>query len=177
MAIGHHHAIEDFDGTFRRGFDRTLFRATLRRAADVEGAHGQLRARLTDGLRGDNANRFTDIHRRTAGEVAAIAQAAHTLTRITGQHGADFHLLHARFFDALRLHLINQLMTRDDDLTRFRISHIFLRGTAQDAFRKRGNHFRAIHRRTDGKPAFCAAIGLHNDAILRHIHQTPRQIT
>ena len=32
----------------------------LRRAADVEGAHGELRARLADRLRGDDADRLAD---------------------------------------------------------------------------------------------------------------------
>src|SRR5690625_3787081 len=36
-------------------------RRTRCRTTDVEGTHGQLGARLTDGLRGDNANRFPDI--------------------------------------------------------------------------------------------------------------------
>jgi hypothetical protein len=48
----------------------------LRRAADVEGTHGQLRARLADRLRGDDADRFADVDRRAAREVAAVALAA-----------------------------------------------------------------------------------------------------
>jgi hypothetical protein len=47
----------------------------LRRAADVEGAHGELRARLADRLRGDDADRFADVDRRAAGQVAAVALA------------------------------------------------------------------------------------------------------
>ena len=176
MTIRHHHAIEDLDAAFGSSFHRTLFRTTLRGTTDMEGAHRQLRARLTDGLRGDHTDRLTNIHRRTAGKVTAIAKAANALARIAGQHRADLHLLHARTFDSLRLHLINQAFARDDDLTRFRISHIFLRGTTQDAFGQGRHHFRAIHRRAHGKPAFGTAIRLHNDAILRHIHQTPRQI-
>ena len=54
-----------------------LLGATLRRAADVEGAHGKLRARLADRLRGDHAHRLADVHRRAAGEVAPVAMAAH----------------------------------------------------------------------------------------------------
>src|SRR5262249_50433991 len=48
----------------------------LRRTADVERAHGQLRAGLADRLRGDDANRFAVVDRRAAGEIAAIALAA-----------------------------------------------------------------------------------------------------
>src|SRR4029434_7057284 len=45
-------------------------------AADVEGPHGQLRARLADGLGGDDADRFTDVHRSAPRQVAAVAGAA-----------------------------------------------------------------------------------------------------
>ncbi len=54
----------------------------LRRAADVEGTHRQLRARLTDRLRRDHADRFADVHRRTAGEVAPVALAADAHARL-----------------------------------------------------------------------------------------------
>src|SRR5690606_21849561 len=45
----------------------------LCRTADVEGTHGQLGARLTDRLRGDNADSFTDVDRSTACKVTAVA--------------------------------------------------------------------------------------------------------
>ena len=48
----------------------------LRRAADVEGPHRQLGARLADRLRRDDADRFADVDRRTAGEIAPVALAA-----------------------------------------------------------------------------------------------------
>ena len=50
----------------------------LRRAADVERPHRQLRARLTDRLRGDDADRLADVDRRAAGEVAPVALRADT---------------------------------------------------------------------------------------------------
>jgi hypothetical protein len=50
----------------------------LCRAANVEGTHGQLRARLTDRLRGDNADSFTDVDRRTTRKVTAVAGSADT---------------------------------------------------------------------------------------------------
>ena len=48
----------------------------LRRAADVEGAHGELRARLADRLRGDDADRLAHVDRRAAREIAPVAGAA-----------------------------------------------------------------------------------------------------
>ena len=42
-------------------------------AAGVEGAHGQLRARLADRLGGDDADRLADVHQVTARQVASVA--------------------------------------------------------------------------------------------------------
>ncbi len=56
----------------------------LGRAADVEGPHRQLGARLADRLGGDDADRFADVDRRTAGEVTTVALGANALLR-----GAD----------------------------------------------------------------------------------------
>jgi hypothetical protein len=46
-----------------------------RRTTDVEGAHRELRARLADRLRGDDADRFADVDQAAAGQVAAVAAA------------------------------------------------------------------------------------------------------
>ena len=59
-----------------RRLDRGLLGAALHRAADVEGAHGELGARLADRLRGDDADRLADIDHGAAREIAAIALAA-----------------------------------------------------------------------------------------------------
>ena len=45
-------------------------------AADVERTHGELRAGFADGLRGNDANGFTDVHRRATGEIAPVAAGA-----------------------------------------------------------------------------------------------------
>ena len=46
-----------------------------RRAADVERTHGELRAGLADGLRGDDADSFAEFHHAAGCEVAAVALA------------------------------------------------------------------------------------------------------
>jgi hypothetical protein len=82
----HHHQITDLrlhrlqsdktDGSGCLGFQPRLLRNSRCRTADVEGTHGELRARLADGLRGDDADRLADVHRRAAGKVTAVAMAA-----------------------------------------------------------------------------------------------------
>ena len=61
----------------------------LRRAADVEGAHGELGARLADRLRRDDAHRLAHVDRRAAREIAAVALGADAELGLAGQHRAD----------------------------------------------------------------------------------------
>ena len=51
-------------------------------AAGVERSHRQLRARLADGLGGDDADRLADADQRARGQVAAVAQPADAVARL-----------------------------------------------------------------------------------------------
>ena len=73
----------------------------LRRAADVEGTHRQLRAGLADRLRRDDADRFAVVDRRAAGEIAAVALAADAVDEFAGQRRADLHFLDAGLLDGV----------------------------------------------------------------------------
>jgi hypothetical protein len=66
-----------------------------RRAADVEGTHGELRAGFADGLRRDDADRFAALDQTAGGQVAAVAGDANAALRFAGQHGADLDALDA----------------------------------------------------------------------------------
>ena len=88
----------------------------LRRAADVEGAHGELGARLADRLRRDDADRLADIDRRAAGKIAPVALAADAVLGLAGQHRADADRLDAGLLDLLDVALLDQRAGRHDDL-------------------------------------------------------------
>ena len=94
-------AVADLHRALEVGLDEGLV-GDLRRAADVEGAHGELRARLADRLRRDDADRFAEVDRRAAGEIAPVAGGADAVLRLADQHGADLHLLDAGGRDAPR---------------------------------------------------------------------------
>src|SRR5262249_5814696 len=51
----------------------------------VEGTHRQLRARLTNRLRSDHADRFAQLDRLAGRERAAVTLAAHTELRLAGE--------------------------------------------------------------------------------------------
>ena len=74
-------AVHDLDLAVIRRLDLRLARH-LRRAADMEGAHGELGARLADRLGGDHADRLADIDRGSARQIAAIALAANAFAAV-----------------------------------------------------------------------------------------------
>src|SRR6185437_10304842 len=81
----------------------------VRRAADVERTHRQLRAGLTDRLSGDDADSFTDVDRRAASKIAAVALGADAADRFAGQHRTDADLLNLRLADGFGVTLLDQL--------------------------------------------------------------------
>src|SRR5207237_6423509 len=60
-----------------------------RDSAGVEGAHGELRARLADRLRGDDADRVADLAHLAGGEERAVAGLAYADLRLALEHRAD----------------------------------------------------------------------------------------
>src|SRR6185312_16314901 len=168
-------AVHDLDLAVIRRLD--LGRARdLRRAADMEGAHGELGARLADRLRRDDADGFADVHRRTAREVAAIALAAHALGKVAGQHGAHAHLLDLGLLDLLGEILGDFLVALDDHLTRLRMLDVFRRGAAEDALAERRDDLAAVDLGLDGDTLLGAAIFGRDDAVVRHVDEAAGEI-
>src|SRR5207237_844373 len=66
-------------GVVLRGLDHAA-----RRAADVEGPHGQLRAGLADRLGGDDAYRLPELGQAPRAQVASVAHDADTALRLGG---------------------------------------------------------------------------------------------
>lgn len=97
----------------------------------MEGAHRQLRARFTNRLRGNDADRFTDIDRCTAGKVTTIAGTAHAIRRFTSENRTDLHFLNASRIDRIDMVFFNHRALGNNDLA-FLIGEIFCRCTTQD---------------------------------------------
>ena len=118
--------------TGKRNFDRSLLGTFLRRTADMEGSHGQLRTRLTDRLRGNNAYRLSDVNRRASGQIAAIAGSANAVFGFAGQNRTDFNLFDTGCFNNLNVVFVNQFTFLDQNFAGFRMQNIFLNGPAQN---------------------------------------------
>src|SRR5205085_4072822 len=94
IRVAHDVLVLDVDRAFEVRLDERLL-VDLRCAADVERAHGELRARLADRLGRDHADRLAHVDRSAAGKIAPIALTAHAIGRLAGEHRTDAHLLHA----------------------------------------------------------------------------------
>src|SRR5690606_24658419 len=118
----------------------------LRRAADVERAHGQLRARLTDRLRRDDAHGLADVDRRAAREIAPIAGRAYALFGFADQRRTDTRRLHADFLDQLDRRLVQQRAGRDDRAAVL-AGDILRQCPAEDTLAQRGDGRTALNDR------------------------------
>ena len=176
LAVDDDVAVLDRDLGVVGGLDRRLLGAALHRAADVEGAHGQLGARLADRLRGDDADRLADVDRRAAGEVAPVAAAAHAGLGLAGQHRADLDLLDAGALDLLDLLLLDQLAGRDQHLAGDRIGDVDRGAAAEDALGQRRDDLAALDHRLHGQAVGRAAIVLDDDRVLRDVDQAAGQV-
>src|SRR6185436_1543224 len=110
--------VHELDATGGRGFVTRLLGHARGRTTDVERTHRELRARLADGLGGDDADRLADVHAVTAREVSAVALRADAATRLAGEHGADEDPLDAGRVDLLDELLVDLLVRLDDDVAR-----------------------------------------------------------
>ena len=57
----------------------------------MEGTHGQLGTRLTDGLGRDDSDCLTHLYRLAGGHVGAVTLRADTDVALTGQYSADLN--------------------------------------------------------------------------------------
>ena len=90
--------VAQLDQAVEVAFDKRLV-DVLGDAADVEGAHGELRARLADRLSGDGADSLAEVDGRAAGEIAPVALGADAVGGFARQHRADAHFLDLRRFE------------------------------------------------------------------------------
>ncbi len=81
------------------GLDVAFLDGAGRHAADVEGPHRELRARLADALGGDDAHGHALLDQRAGRQVHAVAAAADAQRRVAGHRAADLDLLQAQLFD------------------------------------------------------------------------------
>ena len=154
-------------------------------AAGVERPHGQLRARLADRLRGDDADSLADADQLAGRQVAPVARTADAVARLAGERRANEDLLDARLGDALG-DLLGDLLVAVDD--RLDLLALVLRAVGVDhrtgrvatdhapleGVRLRRELLRLGAR--DPRPLLGAAVVLASDDVLRHVDESAGQV-
>src|SRR5258708_8634037 len=164
------------NGALALDFDPVGRRRPRSRAADVEGTHGELSARLADRLRRDDAHRFADIDAVTTAEVATIALRADAIARFAGDGRTHHDLVDAHLFQQLDQLLVDQYAGLDQHLAGRRHHHVFGDHAAQYALAQAFDNVAAFDDRSDRQTVGRAAIDLGDHQILRHVDQTAGEI-
>src|SRR6185437_6365557 len=175
LVIANRINVTELDESIALGILRGLLADPGSRAADMERTHGKLRARLADGLRRNDTDRFAALHHTAGGQVAAVAEAAHAALRFARQHRTNLHPL-----DTGRLNRASQLF-RDflvyfDDHVVFVVALIFKRHAAHDAVAQRLDNFAGFDNRLDVYAVRSAAIVFSDDDVLRHVAKAACQV-
>ncbi|OIQ83694.1 hypothetical protein GALL_344920 [mine drainage metagenome] len=146
-------------------------------AADVEGAHGQLRAGFADGLGGNHADSLAGVDQHAAAQVAAIALGAHAVAGFAGEGGAHLDFVDAGGLDQIQKIFIEHVASRNDHFLCLGVGHIGRRDAAEHAVAQGFDDFTALDQRAHRHAVRGAAIVLGDDQILRHVDQAAGEVT
>ena len=146
-------------------------------AAGVERTHGQLRARLTDGLGGDDADRLAGVDRLADGQVDTIALGADTAARLAGHDAADLDFLNAVLLEHLGIIGHEHMVGVEEHLTGLGRHNRLSRVAAVDALAEALDFLSLVKHGARHDAVGRAAVGLADDNILRNVDQTTGQVT
>jgi hypothetical protein len=142
----------------------------------VERPHRQLRARLADRLRRDDADGLADLDHLARREHAAVAEAADAALRLARENRPDLDALDAGLLDS-RGQLLGDLVADADDLLLGqRIEDLLLADAADDAVAQRLERVAALHDRRDRDAVGGAAVLEDDDDVLGHVDEAARQV-
>ena len=153
-----------------------LLRTPRRRATDMEGAHGELSAGLTDGLGRNNAHGLSKVHHRTARKITPVALHADPEGLCTGQHRANHDLFDAGVLDGSYPVLIDFFARGNQHLGVDRIQNIRRRYAAEDSLSEGFYDIAPLHQRAHFDGILCTAILAANDHVLGNVHQAAGEI-
>src|SRR5690606_14600874 len=179
VAVGTYHVLDAVQANGTAIFYHHVVdgRSPARRTTDVEGTHGQLGTRLTDGLGSNNTHCLTDVDLVTTGQIATVALGANTVTGFTGDRRTHHHFVDAVALDELDPLLVDQRASRHDDFVGTRLRHVLGNHSTQYAITQRLDDVPALDVRSQQQALLGAAIPLVHHQILCHVNQTTSQVT
>ena len=162
--------ILDDSGIFQKD---AIFFADLRsRTTDMERTHRELCTGLTDGLRGDNTDGFTDLDDLVMRKISSIALHANAVFRFAGENGSEINGLDAGSLDFEGKFVSDEFVNVDNDIVGDRMNDALKGIAAGNTVMKGFDDFLAfldgrVFNTVDG-----TAILFIDDDILRNINQT-----
>src|SRR6185503_16032521 len=145
-----------------------------RDSTGVERAHRELRARLADGLRGDDAHRLAGVDELSAREVASVARAADAVLRVTAERRAQAYPLHAGLGDGLRENVVDVVATLRDDRTGLGMHDLLCEQAAEHAVLEWLDDARLVSARED--TVLVPAVLDPNDHVLRDVDEAASEV-
>ena len=146
-------------------------------AAGVERTHGQLRARLADGLGGDDADRLAGVDRLADGQVDAVALGADAAARLAGHDAADLDFLNAVLLEHLGIVGHEHMVGIEQHLAGLGRHDGLGRVAAVDALAEALDFLSLVEHGAGHDAVGRTAVILADDDFLRDIDQTTGQIT
>ena len=158
---------------FVGGLDKTLRSNTT----GVEGTHGELGARFTNGLGGNRADGEAFFDQAIVRHVHAVALGTHTTRGVTGEHRTHEDLINTQGFDGSRNLGRDQFVLLDHNLIGHGVHDGVESGSTRDGFRQRNINLFAL---VDGflqDAARRATVKLVDHRGLSHVVQLPGHVT
>src|SRR5690606_5833132 len=162
-------AMLDLDAGYRRG--------PRCRTTNVEGPHGQLGTRLTDGLGSNDAHRLTDVDLVATRQVTAVTLGAHTPTGFTDDRRTHHDLVNRHGLKLVDQYFVEQGTGFDEHLVGARLDQVAGNHTTEYTLAQRLNHVTAFDQRRHQQAFFGATIRIGNHQILGHVDQSTGQVT
>ena len=164
---------DNLDGTC----DVALGEAAQGDAARVERPHGQLRARLTDGLGGDDAGGQTLFDELAGAHVHAVAHGTDAGRVVARQRRADAHRVDAGVLEVRRDLAGDDLVLLDDDtLGVARVDDLLPRDAAEDGVAERDFDGLALVDRLLGDAVERAAVDAVDDDVLSDVAELAGEV-
>ena len=187
LALFHGHAAADLSQLghlfgltcLKQFFDtgKTLGDIAAGHAAGMEGTHGQLGTRLTDGLSSDDTDSLALANGLADGQVHAVALGADASACAASQDGTDLQAGDAMVLQDLSVVHGQHVILGEEELTGGGIHHITHGIAALETLSKGLDDLSVLADLADGDAFLHAAVLLTNDDFLGNVHQTTGQVT
>ncbi len=167
--------VEQVNLTRRFDRDTAFCRRPASGTTDVEGTHGQLGSRFTDGLCCNNADGFTLVDHMTTCQITSIAVGAYTITGFAGNRRTHHDFVNRQRINLLDPCLIQEGSGRNQHF--IATGNILCHHTTEYTFSQRLYHITTLDDRAHTDTLFGSAVINGNNHVLRHVNQTTGQIT